>query len=173
MLGRRWQILREQTGLTVIELLVVVAVVGMIGTGVAAGITHMFGVTSRNSDHAAALTQVRNAGYWIRRDARMAQMVQVDAGASGFPLTLSWVAWDGSQHAVTYAIEQGQLKRRHSVNGGTPNTLLAADFIDADPAATSCQFAAGILTVRITAAPGDGSSVRETEEFTVKPRPAQ
>jgi type II secretory pathway pseudopilin PulG len=172
MLGRRWQRFRDQSGLTVIELLVVVAVAGMIGTGVAAGITHMYGVTSRNSDHAAALTQVRNAGYWIRRDARMAQTVQVDAGASGFPLTLSWVAWDGSRHDVTYAIEQGQLQRRHSIDGGAPSTLLAAEFVDADPAATNCQFAGGILTVKITVAPG-GSSVRETEEFTVKPRPAQ
>lgn len=171
---RRSPVSKDEAGFTLIEVLIAVAIAGIIGGGVTAGTIHIATLTSRNTDHTVAVKQIRNAVYWIRRDAKMAQTVQVDGGASGLPLILTWVRWDNTEHEVTYALEGGSLKRSHSIDGGQPSGLLVAQFIDPDPALTNCQFTGGILTFELTAVVGSGAqAATESLIFRVDPRPSQ
>ena len=137
MSGRITKLIRGQRGFTFMEMLVALTIAGLIGTGVTTGIVQTINTSVRNSDHTVAVKNVQNAIYWVRRDVKMAQTIQVDAGDSGLPLVLSWVEWDNTQHQITYSVEEGKLKRSHSINGGEPGMLLVADFIDSDPASTT------------------------------------
>ena len=77
-------------GFTLIELLVVIAITGLIGTGITMSIFQVVKMNDSISCHMIAITQVENAGYWITRDALMAQSIIADAEA----LTLAWVGWE-------------------------------------------------------------------------------
>ena len=173
MRDRVMGVLRGQSGLTMVELLVAVSLTGIIGTGIVMGIGHTMNVGGRNSDHGVATAQVRNASYWIRQDARMAQTVQLDPGASGFPLEMAWTEWDGTSHLVTYAVSGGQLARSHSIDGGAGSVLVVAGSVDPDPAATYCQYSGGTLTFEVTTLAAGGSATESTEVITVKPRSGQ
>jgi len=171
MFGRAAAVNRNQRGFTFIEMLVALTIASLIGVGVTTAITQTLNTSVRNSDHTVAVKQVQNAIYWVRRDAKMAQTVQVDEGDSGLPLTLTWVEWDNTQHQITYVVEEGKLKRRHSIDGGEPTTLLVAEYINPDPALTNCEFTVGVLTFKVTTTVGSGSlATEETQVFRVDPR---
>lgn len=160
---------RRQNGFTMIEMLVAVAIAGLIGGGVVMSIAQTVNTSAQNSDHTLAVNEFRNAVYWIRHDAKMAQTIQVDAGDSGLPLVLSWVEWDNSQHEITYDLDGGKLIRTKSVDGNE-STMLVAENID--PALTSFEFVGGMLSFDLTITVGEGSrTVTESQECTVDPRP--
>ena len=169
MFSKVLSISRGQKGFTAIEMLVAVAITSLIGGGVVTAISLTVNTSVRNSDHALAVNEFRNAVYWIRRDAKMAQTIQIDAGESGLPLVLSWVEWDNSQHNVTYELDNGKLMRIYSVDGDE-STILVAENVD--PTSTSFNFFGGILTFDLTISTGEGSrTVNESQECTVDPRP--
>ena len=89
---------------------------------------------------------------------------------SGFPLTLKWVEWDGTSHQVSYRLAEGKLERNHSVNGGEPQKLIVAHYIN--PAMTDCLLLDGVLTCKITASVGGLRPSSETRTLQVAPRPA-
>jgi len=80
----------------------------------------------------------------------MAQTIQAD-GSTGFPLSLSWVEWDSTEHSISYLLETDKLYRSYTVNGGEPSRSIVAKHINTDSLLTNCQFNAGILTLKITA----------------------
>ena len=163
---------RGQRGFSAAEILVALTIASIIGGGVVMSISQVLNTSVQNSDHTVATKQVRNVIYWVRRDAKMAQTVQVDAGVSGLPLVLSWDDWDSTQHEVTYTLDDDKLMRNHAVDGDTPVPLLVAENINPDPALTNCAYAGGMLSFEITVTVGVGSRViNVSEEFTVDPRP--
>lgn len=169
MFGRMISVSRGQKGFTAVEMLVAVTIAGLIGGGVVMGIAQTVNTSVRNSDHTVAVNEFRNAVYWIRRDAKMAQTIQVDVGESGLPLVLSWAEWDNSQYGVTYDLDNDKLMRTQSVDGDE-STIVVANNID--PALTSFVFAGGMLTFDITISVGEGSrTISESQECTVDPRP--
>ncbi len=169
MFGRIISVSRGQKGFTAVEMLVAVTIAGLIGGGVVMGIAQTVNTSARNSDHALAVNELRNAIYWIRRDAKMAQTIQVDAGEPGLPLVLSWVEWDNSQHEVTYDLDDGKLMRTYSVDGDESMLLIAENI---DPAQTSFEFTGGMLSFDLTISAGEGSrTVSKSQECTVDPRP--
>ncbi|HEY93185.1 MAG TPA: prepilin-type N-terminal cleavage/methylation domain-containing protein [Dehalococcoidia bacterium] len=89
---------KNQRGFTVIELIVAVAIAGIIAGGTATTIYQTVSGNARNGSHMTAVRQVQTAGYWISRDAQMAQppVIVVDDGATSEVevLTLSWVGWE-------------------------------------------------------------------------------
>jgi prepilin-type N-terminal cleavage/methylation domain-containing protein len=164
-------ICRGQKGFTAIEVLVAVSIASVLGGGVVMSISQVLNTSVQNSDHTVATKQVRNVIYWVRRDAKMAQIVQVDAGASGLPLVLSWDEWDNTQHEITYTLVDDKLMRNHAVDGGTPTSLLVAEDINPDPTLTNCAYNGSMLSFEVTITVGAGSRViNETQEFTVDPR---
>ena len=76
----------NQKGFTLIEVLIAVAITGLI-VGAASGAGAHVIQSKRTTAQMVALRQVQTAGYWVSRDALCAQSVTT-GGGSGFPLTL-------------------------------------------------------------------------------------
>ena len=170
-----------------LELLVALAITGIIAGGITTTISQVFNIHLRSSNHMVAVRQVQNAGYWFSRDAQMAQMVELteppeeNPVGSRFPVTLTWTDWDtNKEHQVTYSLEKigggpWQLKRSHSINGGQPSETIVAQYINSGLGNTSCEFldtdedgTGDRLIFKVTAKVGEES---ETRIYEVSPRP--
>ena len=153
-------IYKNQKGVTLPELVVALAIVGLI-----AGITTMviFQVFTGNisaSNHMTAVRQVQNAGYWISHDTQMAQSVVPAADPDGFPLSLSWTGWYGDTHTATYTIKNEEIWRNYD---GQRSRV--AQYVDS----ANCEFTDGALVFTVTATVGTQS---ETRVYEVIPRPS-
>ena len=171
ILGNLLSINRDQRGITLAELMIALCISGLVLSGIAMGISLTTNTSARNSNHTVVLQQAQNAMHWIEQDVRMAQEVDVDSGDSGFPLTLTWVDWDGTEHQIIYSVEQDKLKRSYSIDSQEPNIHTVAEYVDNDSAATNCQLASGTLTFEVTITLGSGPNISsKTVTFQGSPR---
>lgn len=162
---------RGQRGFTLMEVILALAVTGLIGAGATMATLQVMNQSAHNSDYTTASRNAMDAIYWISRDALMSQVVVTD-GAAGFPLTLSWTEWDNSVHQIIYSVEDGELKRDASINGDDLNETVVAEYINSTSANTTCNFDGGVLTLQVTATVGDGAhalSVARTREIVPRP----
>jgi hypothetical protein len=139
------------------------------------------------------IRQVQNAGYWISRDALMAENIVVDNQTPSSFLVLTWIEWsydkkeDSTYHSVTYSIEVlpdeiPKIWREHSISmkvddeyveTESKTNLVAehiyynSDNLD-DPDNPYATYDTSVLTVQITSSLGEAS---ETREYRVLPRP--
>ena len=179
---------RSERGFTLMEVMVTTGIIALIVCGAATATVQTINVTRRSNDHVAAVRQVQNAGYWISRDALMAENAVVGDDPETEEelefLTLNWAEWDyddtedSEYHEVTYLFPVqdlsggiGKLKRQHityDYDGGKigDETNLIAKHIYYNPDDTT--YDAPVLTMRITASLGEAS---ETKEYRVKHRP--
>lgn len=151
-----------QKGFTLVELVIAISIATLVVAAAVAIWFQLTSVSARNSDYMTAYGHVQNVGYWFSRDAVQITQEPTLEGASGFPLTLRWVEWDGSEHQVVYILddESGELSR-----SGTEGSLLVAQYIDSNN--TSCTWDGETLTLEITAQFGDNSATRT---YKVEPR---
>lgn len=77
---------KGQRGFTLVELLVAVAISGLITSGLTMSIFQVFDSNARNSSEMTVVRQVQNAGHWVSRDTLMAQAV--------LPTEALIVSWD-------------------------------------------------------------------------------
>ncbi len=180
ILRRLGLIHNNQRGFTLIELLIAVAITGIITGGITMTMFQVYAGNARSSNHMTAVRQVQNAGYWISRDAQMAQsVVPADPDPDGFPLTLTWTDRNGDENQVVYTLlADNKLQREHYTNydpvtNPDPDaTTIVAESINPDPAKTNCQFTSGELIVTVTASVGSSSHERsETRVYRIIPRP--
>jgi prepilin-type N-terminal cleavage/methylation domain-containing protein len=169
MSRRLMMISRYQRGFTLYEMLVALAILGVIIPVIGMSIFQVLSINTLTGNHLTAVKQVENAIYRINRDAQMAQTVQT-GGGSGFPLNLIWVEWDNTSNNVTYTIQNGELWRANSVNGGQSTSGVVAQHINSDSGMTNLQFVGGVLTVKITASLGGFRPASETRVGTVLPK---
>ena len=163
---------RSQRGFSLIELLVVLALSGIIGAAATMTIHQVMTCPAIANNQNTAINQVRNAVYWISRDAQMAATVSVSPDVE--LLEVTWENWDQTEsHISTYNLTgpPGGLKElRRTFDYGQP--MLVAQYID--PNKTSCAWdeTAGVLTITITANITAGADDwEETRTFDVNPRP--
>jgi type II secretory pathway pseudopilin PulG len=162
---------RNQKGFSLVELLVAVAITRFITGVVGTSIVQVIDINARSTTHMIAVRQVENAVHWLSRDGQMAQTLAPDTG-SGFPLVLTWTTWDSVENQVTYTIENGELKRSLSLDGGDLIETLIAKHIDDDAAQTTCQYTGGVLAVKVTASIGGLRPATEMRLFEIIPRSA-
>jgi len=176
---------KDQRGLTLIELVIVIALTGIITAGITMTIFQVFNMNTRTSNRMTAVSQVEHAGKLVSEDILEAQNVTPGANA-GFPLTLTWteVGEAPNTYKVIYKLEDTSgptiLWREYYI-GSDPDSLSlnsttkVAEYIDPDQTSidpsTPCYFpdcGAFRYTLEVTANVGGQS---ETREYEVKPRP--
>ncbi len=172
---------QDEKGFSYIELVIAVAIIAVISGAAAITTYQVCKGTGTNNDYITTVHQVQSAGFWISRDARMAQSVTTDNLTLPDFLTLSWTEWDENDdpiyHTATYFFtdvtdEIGALKRRHWSSGGINEQTLVAKsiyFAPGDPDVTSkASYQDSILTVQLTAL---SDKSRETREYKITHRP--
>ncbi len=114
----------DEHGLSTIELIVSLLIMSMIGLGAMMTIFQVIRITAQSDSRMTARQQVQNTGFWISRDAQMADNVTTDNLSGTNFLVLSWTEVDDSDnatdHSVTYFLEElsggiGKLKRNCAV----------------------------------------------------------
>ncbi len=161
--------MHSQKGFTLLEVMIAIAVTGILGASVAGAISQLWNAYAVSKNHVIAINQVENAIYWIGRDVRMSQSIGL-SGGNGFPLTLEW--WDEDTHVLTtYTLDSGTLSRDSNI---APNHMAIAEHIDARAERTVydddiAPIADG-LTLRITASLTKHRNVSETRVVEIIPR---
>jgi prepilin-type N-terminal cleavage/methylation domain-containing protein len=164
---------REQAGYTFIELVVVIAICGIISVGALMSNAQVINQTVTNNEYTTANRHVLNAIQWITRDAQMAQDIE---GAPGFPatdnLTISWLTWENVPTQVVYSVENGQLIRSYTAGNATTENTLIAQYISANSTSSNCTWDNQELTLTLTSTVGEGiHTVNVTKQKTIIPRP--
>jgi prepilin-type N-terminal cleavage/methylation domain-containing protein len=170
--GLRW-LKKNQSGFTLIELSVSIAIMGAICLGATVANAQIINQTARNSDFTTASRQALNAVHWISRDAQMSHSIN---GTAGFPLsenlTMAWTEWDNSEHIATYYLQDNTLRRSYTIDGGVPQTTLIAEYISDNVTLTNCSTVNDTLTIKITSSVGENDRVVNfTKEANISSRP--
>jgi type II secretory pathway pseudopilin PulG len=151
-----------------IEMIVAIAISSAIGGGILFSIYQTSSYQAMDKARMNCVKQLENAIHYIVQDAQMAQKIEPDADADGFPLTLSWVEWDNTQNEVTYSITNNELKRSYSINSGDPVENILARYIETDSAKTNCGYVGGALNVELTATiTGFPKEISETRDIEI------
>jgi len=160
----------NQKGFTVIEIVITLAIAGLVFAAVSGTITQVI-QSSRTTNHMNALRQVQTAGYWVSTDGIQAGNITTQ----GYFLYLERTDWDDSDlHEVVYSLQEmpsgalKQLQREESLNGAPTATTIIGRYID--PAQTSCVWNPDTttLTFVVTATMDEQT---ETRTYEVQPRP--
>lgn len=163
MLHRLRNAAKSQKGFTLVELTVAMGIICILVLLVGMLMFQLLSVHAMDSTQMKVIRQVDNAVYSIRRDAMMAQTVDLSGGESG-PLILSWVQWDNTEVQVTYDIRNNELWRDYSVNGGEPVSDVIAQYVVTETESTNFQYADGVLDFKITASLDGYRPAEETRE---------
>jgi len=162
-----------QDGLTLVELLVALAIIGAIGAAAVMATYQLLSASRQANDAQLVVTQLRAAEHYITRDVLTSQQITPDAGdPSGFPLVLHWVGIDGSEHTVTYSLQDSahylskELIRLEETDSVTEETSVA-DYLDEERSSCAVDSTASTLTVTLTAT---YRGQTETRTFEVKKR---
>ncbi len=150
-------------GFTVVELLVVLAITGVIIAPLTMATITLLITPQRTTDQGIVLQQVQNAGRWISRDVQMARSVNSTVLNGGFSLTLTIPMDDNpdNDYTIEYGFEGSTLKRQFSGDNSTSETLIA-HYIDTGNT-TFSSLPGGSYKLNIRAVKGEAAVTRGYE----------
>jgi len=136
---------RGEKGFTLLELIIAIALTGIVAAAITMLISQTFTGSTRNSNHMVAVRRVQEAGYWVSLYTYMAQDMTI-TGDSGFPLILDWIDFDtGERHKVEFSLDSSDLRGSYSVDGvpdeEKTGKIPVFEFINPDK--TNCQVSGG------------------------------
>ncbi len=137
----------KQEGFTFVELLIAMLITGIVAAGIVTTIYQIYTQNDRATRNMVVTQNVESAGYWVGRDALMAQNVTTTT----FPLNLEWQDWDGNSCQIVYSLSGDVLHRSVLVNAVTTSQTTVARNINTDSAMTNYTYADGVLTFKVTA----------------------
>ena len=157
---------KDQRGLTIIELLVVIVLTGLITAAITTTFFQVFDMNTRTANHMSALSQVQQAGKLVSQDILEAQPDMIDDSPTGGEFFI--LGWNSTPvREVTYTLEDGELWRSETLGEGVPETTRVAEHIDPDPTKTYCSWNGDVFIFKVTATVGEES---EQRLYRVQPR---
>ncbi|UCC16691.1 MAG: type II secretion system protein [Dehalococcoidales bacterium] len=161
--------LRSKHGFTLIEILVGMALTGILITGVVVTIFQVNVGTAQNENNMYALRQVQTAGYYISNDVLQARCIGLGVD-DGFPLTLSWTDPNpdtGREYYVQYDYysDTRALTRTDLISNSTTRV---ADSIDSTISFT--ENSTGYFIFTVTASMSGYQSASATRTYEIEPR---
>ncbi len=93
------KLIKNQKGFTLIELIIAIALTGIIAAAAATSIHQVISGTALGNNYNTAINQVRNAGYWVSRDALMAQSIVAENLTAPKVLVLDWVGLEWKEES--------------------------------------------------------------------------
>lgn len=183
------QLNKQEYGLGLVELMIGIAIAGLISVAVVTTTVLMFKVDASSTNQVMAIRQVQNAGMWITQDVQSAQTITI--GGNHF-LEVLWADWDGTKYKVDYdydTVVTSDLTRKYYVKhiADTDYVLtsqtVVAHYIDSSmdtsinpqKAKTRVEQSGGRYTLTVTATitgfSANGMPVSETRTYEILPRP--
>ena len=147
---------KKQKGYSLIEMVIGVALAGILSTGITTFAVQTVTEGSRSNNRMQAMMQVENAGYWVSRDVQMSENLTLGQNA-GFPLQLIWRDVDQNVYQVSFNMTAGQITRRLIKNEEDPVQILIAESINPASSLTNLTYTGGLLTFNVT------STCRDTD----------
>jgi prepilin-type N-terminal cleavage/methylation domain-containing protein len=166
----------RQKGFTLLEIMVVMAVGGILMTGIVVSIFQVVSATSRSNSHGVALTDVSQAALYLKKDFQMAQ--STDMGFVEDPVvvllssenvTLEWTdsttpesEEEQMNHHVTYSLsDNGVLERAY--DGIMPTMIIGRHITYL----RFTQLGESVVNIVITATGTQPQQYSKTIEFSV------
>jgi type II secretory pathway component PulJ len=170
----RHRFIRSQTGFTVIEMIIGIALTGILGGGIITAIYQINRINDASKARVIAVQQVENALYYINRDFQMAQNVQING--EDYWIRLTWKEWEqNNTNEADYVLEDGVLTRSYYVNSQLESAKPVASNISASgaiPPDTEALPPEKTWTIDITATTQSGHrEVVEIRQAKIVPRP--
>ena len=165
----------SEAGIGLTTLVVSLAVLAIIATGITMTIHQIFNISSSSTNHMVAIQQVQNAGRWLVKDGLKASSIELTQDADGFPLTISWSDTEDNEHEAVYTIlVNDSLRRQYYINRTqNPNPLMTSSIIGSvNLSQTSCNISPSNELVASISVPYElGSETdAETRVYRVFPR---
>ena len=175
---------RHQGGLTLVELMIAIVLVGIVTGAITMVISDVFSASARTSNHMTAVRQVQSAEYWLSRDIRQALAEKVDLSPTdGQLVVVEWPKFDEATKGwhtiiVEYILsDDGNLRRLEYTrldSNSDPDLVadtIVAQHIDDDQTILRWNDSETLLVLRVKATVGVHSETQsETREYEIKPR---